>query len=226
MFNVDPKLAEGDFASREVKDYHIAPGDRLSLVVFTNKGYNQINTMVTTFGGGGGGSSLEYLVYSDGQADLPVIGLYRLSGMSIREAEESLAKLYDEKGFRDPLVILRVLNRRAYVYNGQGASVITLENERTTLMEAITMGGGIAERAKAHRIRLIREVDGKRVVQMVDMSGDEALANADLIIEANDIIYVEPLRPVTTALREVTSWVAIGSSTLSALAIILALSRP
>ena len=141
-------------------------------------------------------NQIVYLVDEDGTVKLPVLGRIFLEGYTLREAENKLEELYAEY-YNEPFVMLQVQNNRVIVSPGAGgtAQVITLVNNNTTLMEALAMAGGIDDRGNASQIKLLRENDetGKRDVYLIDLSTIEGLAMADMIVQANDIIYVEPL---------------------------------
>jgi polysaccharide export outer membrane protein len=209
MYDVERDLEQGTFASPEPVEYIIRPGDRLTLAVFTNKAYNQVNTMVASFTGSGSGKAMEFTVNQDGQVFLPVIGFYAIAGMTLSDAETALAKLYDEKGFTDPLVAMDVLNREVFVHIGTSASVVPLADESVTVIEVLTMAGGMSTDGNASRVMLIRKIDGQRQVQVLDMSDEQALTNGELVVHPDDIIYVKPVRPLLVALSQVTSYVAV-----------------
>lgn len=227
MYDVDAELTEGNFATTEPSEYAIQPGDRLTLAVFTNKAYNQVNTMIAGFGGTGtAGGALEFTVQLDSQVFLPVIGYYKIAGQTIPEAQAFLAVIYDSKGFTDPLVTMEVANRTVLVYVGGTASVVELKKEAVTLIEVLTLAGGLSDKAKAHRVMLIRKISGQRVVQMIDMSDEDALANGELIIHPDDIIYVQTVKPFTVAITQVTQYIAIASSLITAFLAYKAITSP
>jgi polysaccharide export outer membrane protein len=134
--------------------------------------------------------------------------------MTIKEAEKHLESLYAQY-YVDPYVQLGVINRRVVVFPGAGgdAKVITLLNNNTTLLETLALAGGLSKRGKAKRIKLIRTVDGKREVYLIDLSDIEGLKLADIIVQANDIIYVEPVPEIAREiLQEVTPILSLISS--------------
>ena len=92
--------------------------------------------------------------------------------------------------------------------------MITLENTNTTLLEALALAGGI-EDGKARKIKLIRGDFKNPKVYLIDLSTIEGMTNGDIIIQANDIIYVEPvLHPARTILAELTPIVSLLTSFL------------
>ena len=57
------------------------------------------------------------------------------------------------------------------------------------------MAGGVNDRGNSSQIKLLREnrESGEREIYLIDLSTIEGIENADMIVQANDIIYVEPL---------------------------------
>jgi polysaccharide export outer membrane protein len=93
---------------------------------------------------------------------------------------------------------VKITNRRVIVFTGNGADakVVSLQNDNTTLMEVIALAGGIAERGKSEKVKLMRVENGIRKVYTMDLSSIDGLKYADLIVQANDYIYIEPREQV------------------------------
>lgn len=217
-----------DFASLEEIDspgYRIAPNDMLQFRLFSNKG-QRLNQM--TAGGVGTGNQqgnqqmnnmmnqqvgVTYLVKPDGLVELPELGDIRLEGLTIEEAEALLEEAY-ASFYKDPFVILRVQNNRVYIFPGESgrASVVTLENMNTTLLEVLAMTGGIGSRANASKVKLIRKTDTGNEIYKMDLSTIEGLDAANTVVQAYDIIYVEPMpqlvREATESLTPITSLIS------------------
>ncbi len=187
----------------------LAPNNFITMNFFTGNGYMLVemgigSSMLSQGNMQGGqqqmmmmrGGGMQYLIDRDGTAKMPVIGRVKLEGLTIREAERYLESLYAQY-YNEPYIILNVQNNRAIVSPGAGgtATVIPLTNNNTTLMEALAMAGGVNQRGIASRVKLIRqnEETKEREVYLIDLSTVEGLNEADLIIQPNDIIYVEPL---------------------------------
>ena len=110
-----------------------------------------------------------------------------------------MSKLYQLKsGYNNPFVQVKITNRRVIVFTGNGsdAKVVNLQNDNTTLMEVIALAGGIADRGKSEKVKLMRVDNGTRKVYTMDLSTIDGLKYADLIVQANDYIYVEPREQV------------------------------
>jgi polysaccharide export outer membrane protein len=148
-------------------------------------------------------NQLSYLVRQDGVLELPEVGNIRLEGLTIEEAEDLLEEAYSSY-YNRPYVVVRVTNKRVLMFPGESGSamVITLENMNTSLLEVMALAGGIGSRANASKVKLIRRTeDGNKVYQM-DLSTVEGLSDAQLVVQANDIIYVEPLPQLARELTE------------------------
>lgn len=182
-------------------EYKIAPNDILSFRLFTNNGFQLIditnqgtnNIQIQNFNQG-----ISYLVEYDGFVNLPIIGRVKVDDLTLREAEFYLEEKYAEV-YIDPYVLLDVNNRRVTIFPGNGGNgrVIPLNNNNTTLIEALAQAGGIRETGRAKRVKLIRGNLKDPEVYLIDLSTIEGLKDANVILQANDIIYVEPVGVTT-----------------------------
>jgi polysaccharide export outer membrane protein len=199
-----------------MEDYRISVDDKITFDLTTNKGANIIDKMsgvdlesVAT------PSVYEYTVRRNGKVELPVIGEVAVAGLTIQECEDFLIQKFDS--YQDPFVQVKVTNQRVIVFpgNGSDAKVIPLLNSNTTLMEAIAQAGGITDRGKASTIKLMRKINGERVVYGIDLSTIDGLKYVDMIVQANDYIYVEPTPELAKEIsKDVVPIVSILSSAL------------
>ncbi|HIA11492.1 MAG TPA: hypothetical protein EYN69_05395 [Flavobacteriales bacterium] len=196
--------------------YKIAPNDYIQFRIFSNDGFKLIDlSNFTTAVSGSGVIRLQYLVEFDGTIKLPTIGRIPIAGKTLREAELMLEDIYS-KYYNKPFVMLKVDNRRVIIFPGSGgdASVINLTNDNTTLLEALALAGGIST-GKARRIKLIRGDRTNPQVFLIDLSTIEGMKEANMVIQANDIIYVEPvIKVVTTILDELDPIISLLTSVL------------
>lgn len=180
-------------------EYKLSPNDIITFYLYTNDGFMIID--LQSMGGFGAKSNarvnntiqVKYLIEDDGYVKLPSLRRVKLAGFTINEAENFLEKEYS-RDYIDPFVILRVLNRRVIVSTGAGgkSTVVQLENANTRLIEALALAGGIANRGRSKEIKLIREIGDSIQVYKFDLSKIEGIEGANMIVQANDIIYVEP----------------------------------
>lgn len=220
-----------DSAAANAREYRLGGNDIIDFRLFANDGFKLIDITTLTNTNGAGTSLIrqgfEYQLDFNGVVRLPMVGAISLKGMTIREAELHLEQLYSTY-YVKPFAIIRIINRRVIVFPGEpgAARVIELTNNNTTLIEALAQAGGISENGKAHKIRLIRQTTNPNdpKVYKIDLSNMNNIAQANIVVQSNDIIYVEPRRQLASrSLREVTPIVSLASSLFTLYLIVLRL---
>jgi polysaccharide export outer membrane protein len=205
-------------------EYRVSPNDIVSMSVYTNDGFKLIDltasaeSVMSRGGAGMNNMSFQYLVEPDGNMKLPIIGKLKLAGLTIREAEKFLETQY-ANFYNKPFVVIRIVNRRVTVFPGTGGSgrMVNLDNESTTVIEALALAGGITNTGKARKIKLIRgDLRNPRVI-LIDLSTIEGLKQGNLLLQANDIIYVEPVPRIS---QEVLTQIAPIVGILTSFALI------
>jgi polysaccharide export outer membrane protein len=207
-------------------EYRIAPNDIIGFSVFTNDGFKLVDlttgvTTMTATGGGGSqnfnsNNSTRFSVDVEGNVKLPIIGKVKVKDLTVREAEKLLEDKYAVY-YNKPFVMLNVVNRRVMVFPGTGGAgkVVLLENENTTLIEALALAGGITETGQSNVVKLIRGDSRNPQVHLIDLSTVEGMKQSNMLLQANDIIYVEPVKRVSRGiLAEITPIVGIVTSLL------------
>lgn len=220
--NVMFKVPKGDvnydsIPMTPVAEYRISVDDRITFNLSTNDGAIIIDQMsgISEEQRINRAQQTEFVVRRNGEVELPVIGNVKIEGLTIEECEDTLVKRFDM--YQNPFIQVRVTNQRVIVFpgNGSDAKVIPLVNSNTSLMEALAQAGGITDRGKANTIKLMRKVNGKREVYGIDLSTIEGLKYVDMIVQANDYIYVEPTPELAREISEdVVPIVSLFSSAL------------
>lgn len=199
-------------------EYKISPNDIIELRVFSNDGFKL--TDVTTANTPGmltlNQATLPYPVDVEGYSKLPVIGRTQLKGLTIRQAEQMLEEKYSMYYIR-PFIIIRITSRLVIIFPGTGgvSKVVSLDHNNTTLIEGLALAGGLSYDGKAYEIKLIRRTAEKSEVYHIDLSTIDGLKMANIVLQSNDIIYVEPrLRVSQGIFNEISPIVSIISSLL------------
>lgn len=216
MLRTPPDFEYSEFGAETFQtEYRLAPNDKLSFRLFTNDGESLIDPINPTAQQTEMGQQTFTIEY-DGLVNLPVLGRVKLGGFTIREAESFLEEQFANY-YNNPFVQLRVTNNRVIVFpGGQGgtATVVYLVNPNTTLFEALALAGGIAD-GKAHRVKLIRGDLTNPEVYLIDLSTIQGVSNANLVVQANDIIYVEPrVRPALRVMENISPFLSLLSAAL------------
>lgn len=211
---------------KPVYEHKISPDDLLQVRIFTNDAMllldrasgtnsmgidNGMNTSTGMAGVGGtnrmlGTVQIDFLVKKDGNVELPFLGDVPLGGMTIQKAQDTLRELY-RKQYIDPLIRINISNQRVIVFNGTGVSgaILPITDTKTTLLEILVKAGGVAQRGRAKYIQIMRQTPEGRQIYLVDLSTIEGLYYADMVVQANDIIYVRPLRQLDREFFRVTA---------------------
>ena len=224
MFKVPDGYAVKQQAKIVEKNYVIQINDYLELEVYTNKGERIIDPNFE-FSKELGNQNIttelvpRYLVDVNGLTKFPMIGEFKLQGLSIRQAEELLQKAYSTY-YKETFVILKFLNKRVIILGAQGGQVIPLENENVHLVEVLALAKGISNDAKAHNIRVLRGED----VFVADLSTIDGYLKHNIAIEPGDIVYVEPIRkPVVEATRDYAIVISMVTSLTTLILVIFQL---
>lgn len=184
----------------QLSNYKIQPQDMLSVNVstLTPDEYNFIKNLNPIQGGAGmqGGMAIGYFVDNDGMVDFPVLGKIKLAGLSIFEAEQKMKEVLANY-LRDPIVRVRLLNFR-FTFIGEMNVQVTSFNPRITLLEAITLAGGLPEYANRENIKIIRQRGDQADVFYVNLLDETFIASPNLYLQQNDIIVVSTLRQKQT----------------------------
>jgi len=181
-----------DTSSVSKGPYIIQVEDKLDLHIFSNDGFKLVDITTSNLSQTANNEGIVYNVEQDGSVKLPVIGRITLKGLNIKDAEELLQEKYS-KYYKDPFVLLTVTSRRAYVFFSDGGkgTVIQLQNDHTSLFEALALAGGLSMYSKAYQIRIVRGDIKNPQVFKADVSSVEGLKESELQVYPNDIIYVD-----------------------------------
>jgi polysaccharide export outer membrane protein len=171
-----------------IKNYKLTSGDLVQFSITSNKGAillsgtNSVRNLEQ--------NAFSAMVETDGFVKLPSIGRVYLRGLTFRQAELFLEEEYS-KYINDPFVTLSFSNKRVFLFIGGIASVVSLKFENTTLFEVLATSGGIPDNAKAYKVKIIRGDLKNPKVFILDLSSLKGIQNTDLVMQGNDIIYIE-----------------------------------
>jgi polysaccharide export outer membrane protein len=68
----------------------------------------------------------------------------------------------------------------------------TIQSERVTFLEALSLAGDLAVYGKRNNILVIHEQEGKKTYTRIDLTKTDILSLENYYLSQNDIIYVEP----------------------------------
>lgn len=141
-------------------------------------------------------SQTGYLVNSEGDIVFPVLGKIHVAGLTNIELAHLIESRITEEGYiKDPTVTVKLLNYKISVLGEvKIPGVKSIETERVTILEAISMAGDLTIFGKRDNITIIREVNGVREIASVNINNKEIFNSPYYYLQPNDVIYVEPNR--------------------------------
>lgn len=133
-----------------------------------------------------------FLVDSEGYIIFPVLGKMKVAGMTVEQLRDDLtAKI--AKDVEDPIVTVDLAEFKVVVA-GEVAlpKAIAVSGNRLTILEALAEAGDITPYGERSNVLVIREVDGKREYQRLDLNSSECLLSPYYYLQPNDYVYVSP----------------------------------
>ena len=166
-----------------------------------------------------------YLVDDDGYIDLPLLGRIRAAGQTVESLQFAIRGKLDTY-LRDPVVNVRFLNFKVTVIGEVNLpGVVPLPNSRVTILEALGLAGDLTDYADRSSVLVVREQDGERSYQRLNLQSDEVFSSDYFYLKQNDVIYVEPIRARTATVSDPGQRIiTYVSPLLSVVGIIIAIS--
>jgi polysaccharide export outer membrane protein len=163
------------------KDYIIGPEDILEVQVWGNKDLNQ-----TVF------------VRPDGRTSLPLVGEIAVAGKTVQQLQDHLTNVYEKtvKGAVVTVIVKDIKSRPVYFIGGFGKPGVMQLTRELTLLQAISVVGGVVPNADAEKGFLLRgdkriPIDFNRLVQRGDLSQNPKLEPGDsIVVPLADSVYV------------------------------------
>lgn len=133
-----------------------------------------------------------YLVDGNGNIEFPVLGKINVLN---KTKEEIITELQNRisKYITNPIVNVRIMNFKVTV-QGEVArpGVHTITSERLTVAEALSLSGDLTIYGDRKNVLVIREENGKRISQRIDLTKTDFINSEFYFLKQNDIVYVEP----------------------------------
>ena len=229
MINMD-ELSSSNLSEAAINaiDFTIKPGDVLQINVSAInddvvKPFNKIKyvpTLGTSNYTMGDRSAMFYLVDDHGDIEFPVIGKIHISGKTKSGVENLVANLIYPKYMNElPVVECHIQNFKVYCLGEFAHSgVVTADNGRLTLVEAIARSGDLNMQGRRDNIMLIRtDENGQRTVKRININDANFIAQPEFFLQQNDILYVEPTKYKKRSIWSVPPAYSFGVSVMGTL---------
>ena len=155
---------------------------------------DNVSLATNTTQSSGRGQGAGYLVDRDGFITLPILGNVKADGLTRKQLGEKIRNLILEKKLLvEPIVDIRYLNYEVTVVGEVGRpTVISVPNEKISLIKALGLAGDMTIYGKRDNILLIREENGAKITRHIDINSSNFISSPYYYLQPNDVIYVEP----------------------------------
>jgi polysaccharide export outer membrane protein len=170
------------------------------------------------------------MVDVNGNIEYPRLGTFHAEGLTKQELAEQIKKKLTEpvELLTNPNVIIRFLNYKITVLGEVGhPGTINVPGERITILEAIGLSGDITPYGRKNFVKVIREVNNKREIGLIDLSSKELFESPYYNLMQNDVVLVEPSKQRMKSADQalVQQKVGFAISIISAISVIYSIIR-
>ncbi len=179
----DPKIQTGDALSINVNTFNPKLAEPFNLGTITNASQGVSEN-----------SPVAYVVSSNGEIDMPMLGSIKVIGKTRQELSVFLQDKISQY-VKDPIVNVRFLNFRVTMlgeFNNPG--VVQSTSEKLNLMEAIARSGDMNLYAIRDSVMIIRTVDGIRQKKFINLLDANTINSEYYYLRQNDIVYAMPTK--------------------------------
>jgi polysaccharide biosynthesis/export protein len=139
-----------------------------------------------------------YLVDRRGYIKLPFIGSLYVQDMTIPKLKDTLTFILKDKYITDPIVNAKISNAGVLMI-GQISrpSRLNLDREKVSIFDALATSGDVTDLANTKDVLLIREKNGIKHVNHVNLRNSNIIESDNYYLRQNDIVYVPPRKDVS-----------------------------
>lgn len=138
--------------------------------------------------------SNSYTVNYEGNVNFPIIGNQKVAGLTPLGLQQQLTTIYGESYLQNPNITVKrqanVLGN--IVVDGSVSKPGVFELYKPVrLSEAVALAGGLTENANSKEVYVVREIEGKKKVKIVNLKEIRRAGGSDPDIYPQDIVYVQ-----------------------------------
>lgn len=198
--DVQPASPEQIVQNGEIR---IKPLDRLIVVVNSKDPelavpFNSSTAMSSLSGSTTSTNSIESLqtrtVDENGCILMPIIGTVKCEGLTRNELARLIADKIIEGGYiNDPSVNVQFSDMKFSVI-GEVArpGSFDIDRDRISILDALAMAGDMTVYGMRNEVIVAREADGKRTIEVLDLTSKDVFNSPAFYLQQNDVVYVKP----------------------------------
>lgn len=136
-----------------------------------------------------------YLVDDEGEINFPLLGKFKVSGLTRKELESLIQKKMELSFSQErPIITIRIIN---YSVNVLGEVLrpgkYSTNNDRLTIFEGLAMSGDLTISGRRDNVKVLREhSDGTKSIFTLNLNDKNIIDSPAYYLEQNDVVYVEP----------------------------------
>ncbi len=154
----------GERASSRQETYRLGPNDTIKIQV---QGEEDL--------------SVEARVGGGGKIAMPLLGMLQIEGLTVRETEELITARLADGYLKKPLVSIYITRYRNFYIAGEVRSPGGYPYvDGLTVYKAVTLAGGLTDKASTSRIKIKRPMEGEEVTLSVEL--EDSVFPDDVII--------------------------------------------
>lgn len=185
-----------------VPELRIKPNDMLLIKVssFDDVSFNYFENQDRSAGYSGGDefnlASISYAVSDSGYIYYPIIGEFKVEGLTLNEASVILQKKLSAY-FDQPNVIVKyAYNKITILGEVNNPGYFNYSKNSITIFDALGIAGGISVHGDVRDIVLIRTFNNETSKTKLNLTSDDIIASEYYYLKPDDILYVRPRNSV------------------------------
>jgi polysaccharide export outer membrane protein len=151
-----------------------------------------------------GSSPLGYLVDEAGNINFPFVGRINVGSLSTYDAAMKIQTALNDYVSNTSVSVKFIDNQISVLGEVNNQGVFTFSQDKLTIYEAISYGGGITRYGNRKNIILVRQEGDKIMHHKLNLSDSKIASKEYYYVLPNDVIIVEPLSTVSTSYQNVT----------------------
>lgn len=224
---IQPKIEVGDALA--IKVTTLNPQSNIlynsgSVPLTSSSMNNTASAALPTSGALGNATLAEgYVVDNDGNINFPLLGKIALSGLTIDQAQQKMTDLIS-KTDKGVIVNISIQNYKVTVIGEvTRPGSFTVPNDKVNVLEALGMAGDMTPYAVRENVLVIREKNGQRTMQRLNLTDKNVFKSPFFYLQQNDVVYVQPENKLKASQADTryVRLIPIITAAISALAIVL-----
>jgi polysaccharide export outer membrane protein len=167
-----------------------------------------------------------YLVNEAGYIQFPGLGPLKVAGLTKDSLYKTLQGLLADK-LKNPYFIIRLLSYKVTMI-GEVAKPgqFTIPNEKVSLLEAIALAGDLTPFGRRDNVLVIREINGQRSFQRLDLRSPEIMASPYFYLQPNDVVLVDLNKNKAAASEQATVRnISLATGIISVIAVLISVLK-